>query len=54
MSALVNHIPVGLDIGGDLGLRRRGQHLTRAVTDDLIQKRSAQAATPFALESLPP
>jgi hypothetical protein len=28
-----------LDVGGDLGLQRRGQHLPSPVTDDLIKKR---------------
>jgi hypothetical protein len=28
-----------LDVGGDLGLQRRGQRLPRAVADDLVEQR---------------
>ncbi len=30
-----------VDVGGDLGLQRRGEHRARTVTHDLIEHRSA-------------
>ena len=50
MEAVADHQPaaigvdlatVRLDIGGDLGLQRRRQHLPGAVADDLIEHRRA-------------
>ena len=38
-TVLVDLVGVGVDIGGDLGLQRRRQHLPGAVADDLIQQR---------------
>ena len=36
-TVLVNLVTERLDVGGDLGLQRRGQHLPSAVTDNLIE-----------------
>jgi hypothetical protein len=37
---LVDLAGVSVDVGGDLGLQRCGQHLPGTVADDLIQQRS--------------
>ena len=34
-----------IDVGGDLGLQRRRQHLPGAVADDLIKQRDPPAAS---------
>ena len=39
MSVFVELACERLDVGGDLGLQRRGQHLPSAVADDLIEQR---------------
>ena len=39
VSVLVDLVGVGRDVGRDLGLQRRREHLPRAVTDDLIEQR---------------
>jgi len=39
MAGLVDLVGVSLYIGGDLGLRRRREHLPRAVTNDLVEQR---------------
>jgi hypothetical protein len=49
MPILINHIPVGFDIGGDLSLQCRGQHLPRTVADDLIQQRRTQRRANFGV-----
>ena len=41
MPVLVELPGVGLDVGGHLGLERRGQHLPGTVADDLIEQRPA-------------
>jgi hypothetical protein len=38
-AVLVELVGVSVDVGGDLGLQRRGEHLTGAVTDDLVEQR---------------
>ena len=35
----VEFVGVRLDVGGDLGLQRRREHLPRAVTGELIEQR---------------
>jgi len=37
----VELVAVLVDVGGDLGLQRRGQHLPRPVAHDLIKQRRA-------------
>ncbi len=41
---LVDLIGVGVDVGGDLGLQRRRQHLPGTVAHDLIEQRPARRA----------
>jgi hypothetical protein len=41
MTLLVDNLAVSVDVGGDLGLQRRGQHLPGAVTEQLVQQQSA-------------
>ena len=43
MTVLVDLVGVRLDVGGDLGLQRRREHLPSAVTDDLIEQRPTAA-----------
>ena len=40
MPLLIDLITVRIDVGGDLGQQRRGQHLPCAVTGQLVQQRS--------------
>ena len=42
MTVLVELVSMCLDIGGNLGLQRRGQHLPRTVANDLIEQRGAR------------
>lgn len=37
---LVDDLAVGVDVGGDLGPQRRGQHLSGAGTDQIVQQRA--------------
>ena len=39
MPLLVDQMRVGVDIGGDLGQQSRGQHLPRAVANQLVEQR---------------
>ena len=41
VAVLVDLVSVCLDVGGDLGLQRRREHLPSPITDDLIQQRPA-------------
>lgn len=38
-AVLVDLVPVGLDVGGDLGQQRRREHLPRAVAGQLVEQR---------------
>jgi len=35
---LINEVAVGVDVGGDLGLQCRGQHLASTIADNLIEQ----------------
>jgi hypothetical protein len=37
---------VGIDISGDLGLQRRGQHLPGTVADQLVEQRTTTHRAP--------
>ena len=39
VASLVDLLTVGVDVRGDLGQHRRGQHLTSAVTSELVKQR---------------
>jgi len=41
MTVLVELVSMCLDVGGDLGLQRRGQHLPGTVAHDLIEQKRA-------------
>ena len=48
-TVLVDLVGVSVDVGGDLGLQRRGQHLPGTVADDLIEQRPPrQPSLPLA------
>jgi hypothetical protein len=38
VTVLVDLVGVGVDVGGDLGLQRRGQHRSGTVADQLVQQ----------------
>ena len=40
MTRLVDLAAVRVDIGGDLGLQRRGQHLPGTIADQLVKQRA--------------
>ncbi len=41
VAGLVDGVGMDVDVGGDLGLQRRGEHRSRAVADKLVQQRRA-------------
>jgi integrase len=41
VTILIDQMRVGVDVGGDLGPQRRGQHLPSAVADQIVQQRPA-------------
>jgi len=44
VAVLVELVGAGLDIGGNLGLQRRREHLTGTVTHDLVEQRPVALA----------
>jgi len=38
VAVLIEMVGMGIDIGGDLGLQRRREHLPRAIAHDLIEQ----------------
>ena len=47
---LVDLTDMGVDVGGDLGLQRRREHLPGTVADDLVEQRPARTV-PFSLDA---
>ena len=47
MTVLVELVSMCLDVGGDLGLQRRGEHRPRAITNDLVEQRPARRGAVF-------
>lgn len=41
---LINQMRVGVNVGGDLGLQCRGQHLASTIADNLIEQRPTRTA----------
>ena len=46
MTRLDDLAAVGIDISGDLGLQRRGQHLPGTVADQLVEQRTTTHRAP--------
>lgn len=44
MPVFVDLAGMGVDVGGDLGLQRRGQHLPGAIANDLVEQQTPTCA----------